>query len=821
MKTTFARILLMACLAVPTLAAQGASSWPDRVIVEPRTNMTVLLKDTAAGRLDILYSPVEFPDLAALPAAERERLFVASIPNQMWSLLLNPACTESGAPGVVRGSDGVERFNPFGIAAIRVALSRMIDRRKIVDGICASNGVPLFLAMRPDVPGGAIWNRAVMERGWPERGESSASGDFTAGLEAAEADPSMKGRLVFSQGLWRFDGKPVLVRLLIRADDRGRTLVGRYIAELLEGLGITVERLEFGRARCNQIQRDHDLADLEWSIYTEAWQNGPATAWHENLFVAMYCPAGGFMPGAECQGCWKYRNEAIDKAGRELLDGHFEDAGAYEKAARDASGMALDESVRIFLAGKDMAFVANRQRLSAIPLYDRQEGFGFWTWRSALPRPGPDGKRILRIGVLDKQYPSIFAWAWNPLGVDGFGGPLQKLVMDCAWDSAEAIDPATGLPVNNRERLVERRSDPGGVEVPASAFVWDGIYSWKHASPGVRAEVRLVFEYDDAPWQDGRPFTVADAIYELSHLLGWSRKDGDADKACDPGLECFAGTLVPPIVAIQPLGPRRLAVWGDAAWLWDEARIRMRLSTGGGIVPWPIDEALESLVLKGGKSGASYRFTSWEDGHPEVDIAAPGPVSDLLAELEGLAAAGLVPACLQGFLSEDEAAEARSAVLDFLRARGHAFDSNGPFIVDRLDLESGAVELVPFEGYPFRADRSRSLFARDMARIDIVDAPGIVSKKAGLSVSCAIMSVSFPEGLSRPAGTGLQGRLLLVGKGREMAVPLVADGRGRYTASISPAELAGFPAGPCSLVVEAQIGGSLPDMKTLRVLVGP
>jgi peptide/nickel transport system substrate-binding protein len=622
----------------------------------------------------------------------------------------------------------------------------------------------------------------------------------------------MRGRLALSGKTWLFENAPVRVKFLIRADDaKGRLLLGRSIADLIRNQGMEVEALEYERSRCSETMNKSDPADLAWSIYTEGWGTVFASQRHEEDFVTQYCPSGGSLPGASRGLRWRYSDDRLDALGADLLYGRAGDRVAHELASTKASRLALEEAVRVYVAGRDLAIVANANRLGTMPLYDRSGGFGSWTWRSATPAAGPDGKRTLRIGV--KGPASPFSSAWDSFGVDGFANPFQHTVLEVACDFIELPDPATASPFANRDRLVESAVDPGGLAVPATALVWDGASAaWKPVAPGTRAKARLLFEYDRGPWQDGQSYTSAEIAYSLSMTIDWSKKDGAADKAHDSDIESFNAPWLEPLVAFEFPDDRHVVVYGNSSWTWDLERLRYSLSTVFDAVPWPIDEALENLVLNGGASGARYRFNPWEEGYEEVDLAAPKVFADLESELERLAAQRKVPSRLAGIVGLDEAQRARVAALSFMRSHGHALDSNGPWVVDKIWYDSGAVELAAFKAYPFPPDRARKLFSGNLARIDQLDAPPSVSKRAGFVVSCVASTLSYPEGVAKAAGSEARATLRLIGGGSEKQIAMMAKGGGRFEARILPAELAALPPGTYCVEAEVQVGNTLPDL---------
>ena len=128
-------------------------------------------------------------------------------------------------------------------------------------------------------------------------------------------------------------------------------------------------------------------------------------------------------------------------------------------------------------------------------------------------------------------------------------------------------------------------------------------------------------------------------------------------------------------------------------------------------------------------------------------------------------------------------------------------------------MDSNTVELVPFGGYPFPPDRARRLFSRSIARIDRLDAPMSASGKAGFEVSCRVSGVSYPEGRGEAAGGDCVVRMTILAGPVERTMTMEPKGKGEYGLRLAASSHKDLPRGRLTLVVEAQTGTSIPDLR--------
>src|SRR5690554_7880843 len=92
------------------------------------------------------------------------------------------------------------------------------------------------------------------------------------------------------------------------------------------------------------------------------------------------------------------------------------------------------------------------------------------------------------------------------------------------------------------------------------------------------------------------------------------------------------------------------------------------------------------MVVNGGASGQEYAFASGIEGTDEVDTIRPTCVADIRAELEAMIADRHIPVYIEDFITAEEAVSRYQAAIDFIDEYGHAYISNGPFIITDIDF---------------------------------------------------------------------------------------------------------------------------------------
>jgi peptide/nickel transport system substrate-binding protein len=540
-----------------------------------------------------------------------------------------------------------------------------------------------------------------------------------------------------------------------------------------------------------------------------------------------------WLPPGSPEGPWKPSTPLFRAAMDRIWAGGYADRAAYERDVAAATRAALDDSFRLFLVAMDRSAVLNAARFPRLPLTDRAAGIQSpWFWHSLEVAPEGEG-RPLRAAVVSRAA-TVFQATWEPMVGWDLRMPISNPVVDAIVDhDVGIVDPATGKPAWFSQRLVEAKAAPpsaarsagsaapAGIAVPATALVWDGLrHAWKAAGSGMAAKARVVFDYGEGRWHDGRAGGAADALHFLAFVADWSVEDGPGDRRFDEAVRTGWARLLDKLVAVEPLSAARLAVYADWDWGADPERLASLAYRPTGMLPWTIAEALAAIVAESPEEGRRRAFVG-DEQRASVDVLDPDCVKLIRERLLAFRAAGALPPQLAGLVSREEASAAWTAAIDFIDRHGHAFISNGPYLLDRVHFDPPAFELARNPGYPSGASEFRGARARFLARVEGLELPALAKSAGDLELGLAVSAIAYPEGSSKPAGAEARVGVALLSGAGELAKEAFPSGEGRFSVRFSPSELARLGTGVVKVIAEAAIGEGLPDFGTAELLLLP
>ncbi len=799
---------LLFVLACGQNKPQPALTEAKQVIVELRADENLCVQDVKNGTFDMLYAGVSPSSLGDIGSESNKTILTGDAHYLSYSLLLNPA--PDSAPYLARGEDGIERFNPLGIATLRQALNRLIDRVALARELASGHATPLLLPFSPDAPGAAPWYRAAYAEGYSENGDRTARQIIQEALSEAAALPALAGRLRLEGGYWLFDGTPLTLRLLARADDPSGALpVAAYLSTILQDLGIKTELLEKNRSSCVELLSSSDPVDLAWHIYTERWGSGGAVAYRDPVMCQMYSIRyGSFFPVASrANNPWMPSSPDADRVIDRLWEGRYDSAASYENDIGAMTRAGLSDSFRIFLALTDRSYLFYRNSFTALPALDSEAGLNAWFWRAALCSKEADSGEPLRIGVLSRSG-SIFEAAWNPIYSWDLFTPLSWPVIDASVepDAWNICEPSSGKPAWLGVRRLGLSRDP--MPIPAQALAWHGRERrWKEVGHGLVASVRAELDYSGLRWHTGSRGSAADALFWLAFRLDWTRDDGEGDLRFDADLKEMHGYDLERIMAVEPLEDGRLAVYADWGWSIDPERQAQLCSLSTPMVHWSIVAAMEELLL--GDPEARYAWTS-SDTKSAIDLLRPECVADLSEALVRLYDSGAAPAYLSPLISAEEARRAFVEAQAFLDKRGHAWASNGPYLVSGLSFSPPYIALERYPGYePKNADTLARISHRRL-RFDELRVPPNYTPGESLRIYAKLSAVAWPDGTDAQPEPGARVSLNLYSDGFKLNKVAALSRQGSVELRFSAAELSGLKPGRVNVMAEAQMEDALP-----------
>ncbi len=806
----------------------------DRVVFDIRTDETIALKDTATGKADMFGSSVTAATFKSLPSADQAKLDAYVVPELSWSLLLNPIPNEAPYTWDVNGTT---HFNPFAIREVRYAMNWLIDRKKMIDEISYGEGAAMFVPQTPGQPGTYQYNLIAAKLGMSDTGdEAYALQMISDAMEAAAALPENKGKLVKKNGFWTYNGSDVTIKFIIRVDDpSGRLLAGHYIADQVEKAGIKVERLEWDRSRSSNAVYQGNPANFEWQMYTEGWGAGATRRWWDITISQMYAPYYGYMPGSAVEGNWNYENEEIDTLAKKSYYGKFLTAEEYWEDNLYATELGLKESVRIYLNSLNSYFLVNNNRVEGRMLYGMADGLtNLTSLASADVKPNANGEKVFRVTQFSSQG-SLFMGVWDPISTGGFRDSYSSLIVKPLSHRGSLEAPDSALMTEVSSDWYDIKSDVsadadgnliGGIQVPSNALEFDPVTdTWVEVGEGVTAYSQGSAMYKYGRWHHGVRETLADILYAGAFIAEWATEDDDSDLAYEKayasifsnGLELSKGMVINDDGSITS--------YGDFNWPMEEGRVAANiasLSSAAGnsgrstAFPWDLYEAASLLVTEGNTKGE--RYTIAQDASlKQLDIKSPGTVADIRAKYVELYHRGHVPASIKDYVTVEEAKERYAHGIKFIDTYGHAFISNGPYYMTKLDTANNFVELSAFRdaAYPFEKGYWNELFSTDMTRIDYIDIPAVARRGEGFDITAFVSQFTYPESAADDADENVSVQALIVApNGTEYDLDSVYVGDGEFSIRVRASQLTKMEPGRYTVVVISSIGDEAPSTST-------
>jgi len=826
-----------ALASVVALAEQGP--FADTVIFDVRMTEEIALQDVAAGNTDVFWYGTTANVINGLDQATLNQFEMYVAPSSGDCFLLNPYY--STAPAIARNVDtGVESFNPFALREVRFAMHNIIDRNLICNQILGGGAEASIISVSPTAPGAFTLYLEASKLGLSNGGnEAKAIADVTAAMEAAAADPAVGGRLTktpttdpaSSVGYWwTFDGQPVSIIGLIRVDDPNvRLPMGQYFAAQIRKCGIQVEEALRNRSYCIPAAYSSDPARMLWGFYTEGFGGGGTNKWWEGSIAQYYSMwYAAEYPGGGVTGWWQFVNPRSEELTQKLIYGQFSTLDEYWNMMAESAYLGLYDAVRIYLINQVSYFAANKAAFESRFIYGLGDGLDNLSGYTMLPVNKDRPVRLTQFSSIG----SLFLNAWDPVGVEGFNDLYAANIIQECTDPVGQNSPgaAAETPLftswSNVQTGVDFSTNPAGVGtivVPAAAVNWNPTTKAWESQAGDVAWAKGDFQLVDAEFHDGTTFSLLDVAAAEGFVRNWATEDFAGDPEFDsaysqtltPGFQYVHGSVynyttnvVTNFYDYNFPDVNRVALAGAPA-IW------ARASNHSQGVKWTVVEALGKMVASGtSESGTVYGFTE-TPGVTQVDVLVPSCVADIRAELVKLVASKYIPAYLEaGFaaigLDGDDAADMYQKAISFIDTYGHAYISQGGYIITKFDSANNQMTLTANRNpkYPFSGQSLLDLFEVTMARIDNIVPPFVAAAGQDAVVEIAVSQALYPYGVFEPA-TDLAVTMVFVGPTQVTVTASLVE-PGKYQAVIPGSATAGIAAGAYTIVAVATPSDGLP-----------
>ncbi len=717
-------LLLMAAvtLTLPAVGiAQGrGGAWIDAVIAVQEPSDAEAISRLEANDIQAWFSATANPEL-------RDRVARNPGLTSTVSFGLDNELTFNPVGPVFPGTD---RLNPFASPKIREAMNWLVDRRFLAEEIMRGMAKPRYLPINTAFP------------------DFARLADVARKLEIRYAPNPDRARNIITEemnklgatrvgGKWQFQGKPVTLTFLIRTEDERRA-IGEYIAGLLEGIGITVERRFGTAAELSPLWIRGDPAKGQWHLYTGSWVSTVISRDQASNFDFFYTPRGLSSP------LWQaYKpSPQFDRVADRLTRSDFTTVAERNKLFAQALELAMQDSARVWLVERSSIWP---RRAEVKVVADLAGGIsGSFLWPYTTRYEGRTGGMI-KIGV-----PSMLPGPWNPVG--GSSWIFDTTLYRATQDYATIEDPFTGLDLPQRVERAEVFVKQGlpvsrtldwvslkfvpEIRVPDSAFIsWNPkaqrFITVKEKHPqGLTARTKTVvyFERDlfkKVQWHDGSLLSLGDI------MLGWILT---FDRAMEAGA-LFDESVVPAFESfekefrgfrIAQEDPLVVEIYTNAFVMDAEA---MAGSAAGAF--WPIygfGPGPWHTVALGIRAEAAGEVAFTEDKATkkkveQVNYVAGPTLAVLDRHLAAARAENFVPygPTLSKYITVEEAKNRWTFLTRWREGRGHFWVGFGPFLLQRVSPVEKIVELRRFARFP---DPSTKWVRFDEPRLTSVAASG-------------------------------------------------------------------------------------------------
>ncbi|MEM4029419.1 MAG: ABC transporter substrate-binding protein [Thermofilaceae archaeon] len=636
-------------------------------------------------------------------------------------------------------------FNPFYNPRVREAMNWLVDRNYIVEEIMLGFARPKWFPLVSAFP------------------DYAKLADVVKVLEAKYSyNPELARTVIFEEmakmgceyrdGKWYYKGRPVVIKFLIRVEDQRRQ-IGDYVADQLEKLGFTVERMYKTAREAAPIWLRGDPADGQWHVYTGGWITTAVSRDDADVWAYFYTPLGRPEP------LWQaYKPDPIFyEVAAKLWNREFRTIEERQELMAKAAELAMKDSVRVWLVDQIVPYLHRKDVTLAA---DLSGGFATALWSRTVRFVDKVG------GTFRAGNREVLVDPWNP--VAGTNWVYDAVIITPTLGYAFLTNPYTGLPMPERavnatvfvEKEVSTTSSSDWltlkfvdrVEVPADAWWGFDTKAGKvvtASEAGVRyAKVRVVVNYGDVlgkiRYHDGTTMSIADwvALWPLSFY----RVDPESplyDAAAVPGFtewrKLFMGWRI--------LSTSPLVIEWYGNFTHPEAEFIVTYFAGWPNIPWHVTaigiRAEEKGLLAFSTSKAGKLKVEWMNyiGGPSLKI-----LEDTLREMLDT---GYIPfkEFASKYVTPEEAKARYQALLNWYQAHGHFWVGDGPFYLDSVDYLAHTAVLKANRNYPDKADRWAWLAEPPIPEVSIEVPENVIpGLPADITVRVSYKGQPYPAG---------------------------------------------------------------------------
>ena len=656
------------------------------------SNENVAYQEVSNGQLDSYF--FQIPLQLVESAKKNPNLQVFEKEGLSYGLLLNPY-------------DGNQTFNPFSIKEIRFAMNFLIDRNFIVNNILKGFSNPIVEPYGPTSP---EYHNVL-----PVVDPLKIRYDITLATKSIKDSMTKAGAVMDQTGKYTQNGKPVLVKILIRNDDLIRKAFGDFVASEIEKVGFTVMKEYGDLTKANRVVYGSNPADLEWNIYTESYISSSFSRYNPTTVSQMYAPWFGNMPGSQNPGFWQYSNSTIDDLTQNLVFNNFTSETERNHLLQQAESIGLQEAVRLFFARSFDPYISSSKISGLINDYSA----GIANKLSLLNAIKQDTTNsTLNIGMKE-----VYQGAWN--NVKGCADFYCRIIYSLITDTPTISNPYSGDPEPSRNQWTDlvSKGPTDRVIVPSDAITWNPHnQSWdnnKNQSNSALSKVTMQPLF--SKWHNGETMDKYDLMYSYYFPFEWSTDTKNADKTFDAE---YSSLVFPTLSLIKGIKFYDNSTFDTYVDLWHyDKKLVPSYGTLWPSEPWEITSATERLVADN-----KLAYSKSEANIEQIDqLSLNLPVqSELIKqELIKMSNEKYIPNALKGLVSSEYALKRYQSSIDWINTHHNAVIGNGPYYLQTFNPTGGVVILNAFRDntYPFKTGAYSDFKNPPELHVDTINVP--------------------------------------------------------------------------------------------------
>ena len=669
--------------------------YADQVKFIRYSNENVAYQEVSNGHLDSYF--FQIPLQLVESAKKNPNLEVFEKEGLSYGLLLNPY-------------DGNQTFNPLSIKEIRFALNFLIDRSFIVNNILKGFSDPIVEPYGPTSP---EYHNVL-----PVVDPLKIRYDVNFATKSINDSMTKAGAVMDQTGKYVIDGKPVIVKILIRNDDLIRKSFGDFVASEIEKAGFTVIKEYGDLTKANRVVYGSNPADLEWNVYTESYISSSFSRYNPTTVSQMYAPWFGNMPGSQNPGFWQYSNSTIDDVTQDLVFNNFTSETERNNLLQQAESVGLQEAVRLFFARSFDPYIASSKISGLINDYSA----GIANKLSLINAIKHDvDNSTLNIGMKE-----VYQGAWN--NVKGCTDFYCRIIYSLVTDTPTISNPYSGDPEPSRNKWTNlfSKSPNDTIVVPSDAVIWNPYnQSWdKNQNQSTSALTKVTMEPLFSKWHNGKFMDKYDLLYTYYFPFEWSTDTKNNDKTFDAE---YSSLILPSLSLIKGVKFYDNSTFDTYVDLWHyDKNLVPSYGTLWPSEPWEITAATERLdsANKLSYSKADSNIKQNE----QLSLVLPSHADLIKNELEEMVKEKYIPNPLKGLVTLDYALNRYNSSIQWINLHHNAVIGNGPYYLNSFNPAGGIITLEKFNDntYPYKSGYFSSFVNSSQINIDKINVPKFI-----------------------------------------------------------------------------------------------